>query len=266
MLEDSDVLLVWRPSKIGSPGAESKGTQQEIVATLQATGVTPNEYFKDLEITGQYPEELQDYIKNGGNCIENVDVLQILEILKEKWIEFVPSKDEILRLPEDKEDELRDLSRPYFGIDDFPLYDFSWEWDMECTIGSNLYTIVKIDWKIYLVWIAGWEFNRRTFTDGSKYFPNASFHKSEIPLFVVNQGDSYFAGKWKPQADIRNIDVRLYLELFTQISSLKPWEASLHRKRRDIDDVDGIFNWSDIKVPEYDELKNILTKKFDGQK
>lgn len=246
------------PSKLESHDVKSVVAQQKIAATLQTPTLTPNEYFKDLETTGQYPEELQDCIKKGNKG----DVLQILERLKEKWIKFVPSKDEIIRIPEDKEDELRDLSRPYFGIDNFPLYDFSWEWDMECTRWSNLYTIVKIDWKIYLVWIAGWEFNRKTFIDGCKYFPDATFHESEIPLFVVNQEDSYFAGKWKPQADIRNIDVRLYLELFTQISSLKPWEASLHRKRRDINDVDGFFNWSKIKVPEYDELKNILMKKF----
>ena len=113
----------------------------------------------------------------------------------------------------------------------------------------------------YLVWIAGWEFNRKTFTGGSKHFPNASFHTSEIPLFVVNQRDSYFAGKWKPQADIRNIDVRLYLELFTQISSLKPWEASLRKERRGIDGSNELFDWSEIKVPQYDELKSILMKK-----
>jgi hypothetical protein len=51
--------------------------------------------------------------------------------------------------------------------------------------------------------------------------PKLSFHKSEIPLFVVNQMDSYFGTKGTPQAEIRNIDVRLYLDLFTKIASLK---------------------------------------------
>ena len=255
MIDEKDDKLGWELSKIKSFDVKSVGTQQEIATALHASITTPSEYFKDLETTGQYPKELQD-------CIKNKSVLQILGILKDKWIEFIPSEDEILRLPDDKEDELRNLSRTYFGIEVFPLCDFSWEWDMECTRGSNLYTIVKIDWKIYLVWIAGWEFNRKTFTEWSKYFPNVSFHKSEIPLFVVNQEDSYFAGKWKPQADIRNIDVRLYLELFTQISSLRSWEASLHRKRRDINDIDGFFDWSKIKIFEYDELKNILMKNF----
>ena len=90
--------------------------------------------------------------------------------------------------------------------------------------------------------------------------PKLKLHKSDIPLFVVNQSDSYFATQWTLQADIRNVDVRMYLDLYAKLASLKTWEAE---KRSYFMEEKVPFDWSQIKIPEYEELKKILETKLE---
>ena len=211
--------------------------------------IFPGEYFKDLEKTWKYPEEIQEVLKSWR-------ARKILKTLREQWVYLIPSSEKLLWfLPDDKLQEIRDLSHNHFKTGYF-LSNYSWEGWQECSDWSDLFIPVKLDWKIYLAKIACWEFNRKTFTEWSRYSPNVSLHKSEVPLFVVNQRDSYLANWGTFQADIRNIDVRLYLDLYATIASLKTWEAV----KRWLHDEDlEFFDWSQIKIHEYEELKAILS-------
>ena len=69
--------------------------------------------------------------------------------------------------------------------------------------------------------------------------------------------DSYFATHGTLQAHIRNIDVRLYLDLYAKLASLKTWEAEIRSSYMEEKEP---FDWSQIKIPEYEELKKILEK------
>lgn len=225
-------------------------TQTELATTLNSPQTSPSEYFKDLETTWKYPKAIQEVLEAWRIC-------DILKTLREQWVNIIPSRENLLWfLPNDKLKEIWDLSRKHFWTRDF-LTNYSWEWRQECSDGSDLYVPVKLNWKICLAKLACWEFNRQTFTEWVKRRPDLSLHKSEVPLFVVNQYDSYFADKGTFQADIRNIDVRLYLDLYTTIASLKAWEAV---KRWIYDEGLEFFDWSQIRIPEYEELKSILSK------
>lgn len=240
--------LSWQSKKLESiPG---NSAQTKLATALNHTHSSASEYFKDLDVTWKYPKAIQD-------VLESWKFRDIIKTLRKEWVNIIPSREKLLWfLPNDKMQEIWDLSRKHFWTCDF-LTNYSWEWRQECSDGSDLYVPVKLDWKIYLAKLACWEFNRKTFTEWVKRRPDLSLHKSEVPLFVVNQYDSYFADKGTFQADIRNIDVRLYLDLYATIASLKTWEAI----KRWLDDENlEFFDWSQIRIPEYEELKTILSK------
>ena len=223
-----------------------ESTKKELINALDQ--ISSEEYLKDFEVTGQYPELIKDAWREWYPAA-------ILSALKEAWVNRVSSKEELLWfLPDKKHFEIWNLSHKHFWTWDF-LENYSWEWRQECSDWSDLLTVLKWNGKYYLAKLACWEFNRKTFTEGVKRNPKLKLHKSEIPLFVVNQSDSYFWGKWTPQAEIRNIDVRLYLDLFTKIASLKKWEAEL---RSYFMEEKVPFDWTQIKIQEYEELKKIL--------
>jgi hypothetical protein len=178
--------------------------------------------------------------------------------LKKHGVNVVSSRDKILSfLPRGKQEEMRKLSCKYFHSSDW-IANYSWEWRQECSDWSDLYTLVRFNWKICLVKLACWEFNRKTFIDGGRY--KTRFNKSPFPLFVVGQHNSYLAHEWSMPAEIRNIDSRLYLDLYAVIASLKEWTAEKYHSWEYADKVETKFDWSQIKIPEYEELKNVLTK------
>ena len=235
---------------VENDNANDESTKDELIKALdqEEKWISSEEYLKDFESTGKYPEVIQEAWKQWHP-------VAILSALKKEWVNRISSKEKLLWfLPEKQHFEIWDLAHKHFWSSDY-LVDYSWEWRQECTDGSDLLTIVKWNGKYYLAKLACWEFNRKTFTEWVKRMPKLSFHKSEIPLFVVNQMDSYFWTKGTPQADIRNIDVRLYLDLFTKIASLKKWEAEL---RSYFMEEKVPFDWTQIKIPEYEELKKIL--------
>ena len=241
--------LQWNEPTQGS-------TKEELVNALkeeqEKQWISPEEYLKDLEATW-YPQAIQEARKEWHP-------VAILEVLRDAWVNLTSSKVKLLWfLPEDKHFELWELAHNHFWTSDF-LADYSWEWAQECSDGSDLLTIVKWNWKYYIAKLACWEFNRKTFTEGVKRMPKLKLHKSDIPLFVVNQSDSYFATQWTLQADIRNVDVRMYLDLYAKLASLKTWEAE---KRSYFMEEKVPFDWSQIKIPEYEELKKILETKLE---
>ena len=72
---------------------------------------------------------------------------------------------------------------------------YCWKGWQECTDWSDLYILTKEG--IVKVWC--WEFNRDTFMNwvyskfDKKYLENYKFNDSPLPLYVVNQSDSYLA-------------------------------------------------------------------------
>ena len=213
--------------------------------------LTTQEYFKDLEKSGKYPKELQE-------LIESWDCYKIPHYLKSQGVEIISSKEEILSfLPKDKQMEIRKLAYKYFKSSSI-IADYSWEWGKECSDWSDLYTLARFNWRICLVKIAWWEFSRETFIDGWRL--KTRFNKSPFPLFVVNQRNSYLAYPWDMAAEIRNIDPRLYLDLYAVIASLKEWTAEKYSSWEYADEVKTKFDWSQIKIPEYEELKSVLSK------
>jgi hypothetical protein len=193
--------------------------------------------------------------------IESWKCYKIPHYLKNQGVEITSSKEKILSvLPKDKQLEIRNLAYKYFKSSNF-IADYSWEWGQECSDWSDLYTLARFNWEICLVKIAAWEFNRQTFIDGWRRHTN--FNKSPFPLFVVNQHDSYLAFPWNMAAEIRNIDARLYLDLYAVIASLKEWTADKFSSWEYADEVKQKFDWSQIKIPEYEELKSELSKTND---
>lgn len=217
--------------------------------------LTTEEYFKDLEKTGKYPEELQKLIESDGG------VFEIPDYLESQGVHITsPKEKKLWFLPKDKQREILRLSPKYFKSLSV-LADYSWEWWQECQDGSDLYTLARFNWKIYLVKVAAWEFNGETFINGWRCKTN--FNKFPFPLFVVNQWDSYLLSDSDIQTEIRNIDVRLYLDLFTKIASVEKWTAETFDSWQNHDKIETKFDWSQIKIPEYEELRSELSKTSD---
>ena len=95
---------------------------------------------------------------------------------------------------------------------------YGWKGRQECTDWSDLYILTQEG--IIKVW--AWEFNRDTFINwvygsiSEEYSERYRFKDSPLPLYVVNQWDSYFAsGKIKELREQKPIE---YLEKYTVLS------------------------------------------------
>ena len=96
------------------------------------------------------------------------------------------------------------------------LSNYCWKGRQQCTDWSDLYILTK-EW-LAKVWC--WEFNSDTFINGQydryhkEYLEGRNnFKESPLPLYVVNQTDSYLAS-WKLK-DLMSDDPKLYLEQYS---------------------------------------------------
>lgn len=134
-------------------------------------------------------------------------------LTKEEIIQVLENKGKI---EEYKKNLLQSIIMNFFKCDGIPS-NYCWKWRQECTDWSNLYILTK-EWLIK-VWCG--EFNSDTFLNwvysryNKEYDQRHKFKECPLPLYVVNQSDSYFA-KGKTQALMKN-NPQTYLEKYTTL-------------------------------------------------
>lgn len=115
-----------------------------------------------------------------------------------------------------KKNLLKSIIEKFFNSEYLSYY--CWKCWQECTDWSDLYILAKEG--IIKVWC--WEFNRDTFINwvysehDKKYLEKYKFNDSPLPLYVVNQTDSYLANdKLRKLREENPIE---YLEKYTVLS------------------------------------------------
>lgn len=130
----------------------------------------------------------------------------------------------------------------------------------QCTDWSDLYSIIKYKWEDLIIKVWCWEFNEDVFK--TWWISELKWlHHTPIPLFVVNQSDSYLADEDTKM--LRTKNPKQYLDKFTIIVVYKKWKAEFRgfKSRRDQ------INFGDINIKSYENTLNewrlsILHKEF----
>ncbi len=136
----------------------------------------------------------------------------------------------------------------------------------QCSDASTLYTIIKINNKDVLIKVWAWEFNTEVFnqedinkieilTKPKDYLNIKWFAKTPIPLFVVNQVDSYFADDDK-KLEMRN-NPKQYLQDNSRIVVPEKKKAYIKKNDKDI-------NFNNINMLQTDmAIKKLQTALFE---
>ncbi|MFZ2150665.1 MAG: hypothetical protein WAZ12_04875 [Candidatus Absconditicoccaceae bacterium] len=130
----------------------------------------------------------------------------------------------------------------------------------QCTDGSDLYSIIKYKGEDLIIKVGCGEFNEDVFKTGG-ISELKGLHHTPIPLFVVNQSDSYLADEDTKM--LRTKNPKQYLDKFTIIVVYKKGKAEFRgfKSRRDQ------INFGDINIKSYENTLNegrlsILHKEF----
>jgi len=155
--------------------------------------------------------------ENQGNIQEHHEVNdELLDSLKKSPYE----QKEIAHLAE--------VFKELFGTDFLGDYTCYTNEAKQCSDWSDLYTLIKYEGKDIIVKVGAGEFNTKVFTTGNVKELKWFYH-SPIPLFVVNQGNSYLGDT--EDKFLRAVKPKEYLDKFAVIVSPKWWEAMYRTPR-----------------------------------
>lgn len=165
---------------------------------------------------------------------------------------------------------LSKVAQNYF--ENHGLSNFCWKGWQECTDWSDLYILTKEG--IVKIWC--WEFNSDTFINWTysryekKYLTRCKLNKSPLPLYVVNQDNSYFAGPWL--VNLMNSDPKGYLEKYSVLRfnpNAQEWKRTSNYMDNDIelDHETERFGIDENSILSVDDtillFRNLLFEDFD---
>ena len=155
-------------------------------------------------------------------------------------------------LQKDQVNKIEHLAKILFNTNDW-LSNFCFYTDdpADCSDGSDMYTIAKVNWKNTAIKVWAGEFNIEVFNqkkinNHNKYNSNSFkdykyikwFSKTPIPLFIINQVDSHFANE--EQKELKENNPKEYLQKYSAIVVPK-------KKQAYINDLNNI-NFNDINI------------------
>ena len=147
-----------------------------------------------------------------------------------------------------------------FGTENLWNYCYYTKSNKQCSDWSDLYSIIKYQWKDLIIKVWAWEFNTDVFNTWwikeLKWFYNTS-----IPLFVVNQSDGYFANR--EQQELRTNNPKEYLNKYA-IIIIPKWSKAYFRWYQD---RKNSIDFGHINIRDYQNTINqgrlaILHKEF----
>ena len=170
------------------------------------------------------------YIKMGKhenyNSYQNAETIEKTKTQEHKINTDKTSDNTFEILKENYVKQIQNLASLLYNTKDWLFNAAYYTWlPKECSDWSNLYTIIKINWKDLLIKIWAWEFNTEVFNQKNinkvdkfkkNEYPQKDykilkwFSRTPIPLFVVHQQDSYFAND--TQKRLQNINPKQYLQ------------------------------------------------------
>ena len=130
----------------------------------------------------------------------------------------------------------------------------------QCSDWSDLYSIIKYQWKDLIIKVWAWEFNIDVFN--TWWISELKWlHNTPIPLFVVNQWDSYLADDHVKE--LKNSHPKEYINKYAVIIVPKWWKAYFRKPR----DTQNSINFGDINIRDHQTTLNewrlsILHKEF----
>lgn len=140
---------------------------------------------------------------------------------------------------------MTEVFKELFGTESLGDYVCYTDENKQCSDGSDLYTLIKYKGKDLIVKVGAGEFNTKVFTTGNVKELKWFYH-SPIPLFVVNQENSYL---WdKEDMLLREKNPKEYLDKYAVIVSSKGGEA-IYRTPRERHEQKLDFNH--IYIREY---------------
>lgn len=178
---------------------------------------TVSENNSESLLQDQNPQNSDNHIS--WDLFENLDRQEKIELEKKQWDLH----------------KLREIFSHLFWTEYLWNYCCYTKNPKQCSDWSDLYSIIKYNWQDTIIKVWAWEFNTDVFNTWwvkkIKWFYN-----TPIPLFVVNQTDSYFADE--EQQELRINNSKEYLNKFAVIIVPKWWKAYYRwyqDRKKDID-------------------------------
>jgi hypothetical protein len=188
--------------------------------------------------------------KNSDHLDQDQNLEKIWEDLSWEIFENLDYQDKLIEKQKQSDlHKLREVFSYLFWTENLWNYCCYTKNSQQCTDWSDLYSIIKYNWKDLIIKIWAWEFNTDVFN--TWWIHELKWlHNTPIPLFVVNQSDSYRADDNAKQ--LRNEDPKKYLDKYTVIVVYKSWKAEF----RGFKDKKDPINFGDINIKSYDNTLN----------
>lgn len=171
----------------------------------------------------------------------------------------------IKKSPSEQKDiyRLAEVFQALFGTEYLGDYCCYTDERKQCSDGSDLYTIIKYEGRDLIVKVGAGEFNTKVFTTGNIKELKWFYH-SPIPLFVVNQGESYLGNE--EHKFLRAHKSRKYLDDHAVIVSPK-WGEAYYRNPTERHKTQ--IDYTHIHIKDYEDAllqarQALLQKEFPG--